>query len=171
MRFVFQHCLEDNAGGPGVGKTWIAREIRNLVDKNPSLCYGTLWTSMKRKYSGTRPFYEVIDRQWSVDPCDEEREDDAKEDEQKREEERLKRLVEGIQRKLKEIIPEKAKENASPKLNAFLLLVIDDIESREEENNIMGKLEDLLPGDQKSSLKVLITRREEASRGRDGPGV
>uniref|UniRef100_A0A2N9EI71 Uncharacterized protein n=1 Tax=Fagus sylvatica TaxID=28930 RepID=A0A2N9EI71_FAGSY len=52
-------------GGPGVGKTWMAREINHHMIINKSLFYGTLWISLNKNHDDMS-LYQDIARQLSV---------------------------------------------------------------------------------------------------------
>ncbi|KAG2679833.1 hypothetical protein I3760_11G069900 [Carya illinoinensis] len=133
-------------GGPGVGKTVMARQIRDVMI-NEQLCYGTLWISMNKIYDESS-FYGNIACQLSVRSSTEEYEDDVRTDKTRREKEKVETQ---ILAKLTEKL-----NSSGPK--AFLLTILDDVCSKGDEVGVLSKLKDLLPKEPESSLKVIITR-------------
>ncbi|XP_040985877.1 putative disease resistance protein At4g19050 [Juglans microcarpa x Juglans regia] len=160
-------------GGPGVGKTEMARQIRD--DINKELCYGTLWISMN-KYDDSS-FYGNIACQLSVRSSTEEYEDDARTDETRPEKENVKMQIQAKltqmssekramqYAKLNEMQNTKLNEMRSAKLNSkvFLLTILDDVRSKKDEVIVLSKLKALLPREPESSLKVIITRTDRLS--------
>ncbi|KAF5477480.1 hypothetical protein F2P56_004117 [Juglans regia] len=167
-------------GGPGVGKTEMARLIRDDINKES--CYGTLWISMN-KYDDNS-FYRNIACQLSVRSSTE-YEDDARTDETRPEKENVKaqiqakltqmssekramqyaKLNEMQNAKLNEMQNAKLNEVRSVKLNSkvFLLTILDDVRSKKDEVRVLSMLKALLPREPESSLKVIITRTDRLS--------
>ncbi|GMY29953.1 putative disease resistance protein At4g19050 [Fagus crenata] len=135
-------------GDAGVGKTWMAREISDLADKE-SPSYVTLWVFLnhrddKESLHDSKTL-ENIARQLSVLSTIEEWEDNAtKEKEHEKDS------------------PESLKEKISAKLKDMdrLLLIVDGVPDKMDENFIMkSELIKIMP--QNKQTKVLFTTRNE----------
>ncbi|XP_040989785.1 LOW QUALITY PROTEIN: putative disease resistance protein At4g19050 [Juglans microcarpa x Juglans regia] len=149
-------------GNAGVGKTWMASEIKDYYINesiNGSCFYGTLWFSMNKKYD-ERSLYEVIARQLSVHSSLEENEGNV--ENKMTEKETLKGLENKITEKLMEMIDEKFGGDRTSEDKAFLLLILDDVCCESYEEETVSKLEKLLPKEPKTALKFLVTRRNKA---------
>ncbi|XP_030948307.1 putative disease resistance protein At4g19050 [Quercus lobata] len=132
-------------GDAGVGKTWIAREIADLADKE-DLSYVTLWVFLNQQ-DDKKSLHQNIAHQLSVLSTIEEWEDNATKEEEHEEED-----VESLKKK----ISAKLKEMRLP--NKFLLLIVDGVPDTMDENDILREIRQL---DEQTSFKVLITRRKE----------
>ncbi|CAA0407757.1 unnamed protein product [Arabidopsis thaliana] len=139
-------------GEAGIGKTWMARKIFELAPKEDS-CYMSLWLNLNKDFD-EMSLYEDIASQLSIFLDKEESEEDDSEDEEEDQKTRdLTRLKDQIHHKLKR----KKLKGGGKK---FLLLVLDDVGSITNEENVMEDLElgaFLAPC---RPLKFLLTRRK-----------
>ena len=136
-------------GSSGVGKTWMARQICSVCINKDLVCR-TLWISLNKRYDESS-LYEDIAHQLSIIP--EEYEDPKIKDA---------RQEEGSLEVLKQKITVKLREMRSLKPKKFLLLILDDDRSKLGKE-VITKLQELMPSELKSLLKVLITRRNQES--------
>ena len=136
-------------GSSGVGKTWMARQISSDCINEDLVCR-ILWISLNKRYDESS-LYEDIAHQLSIIP---EESEDPKIKDAKQEE--------GSLEVLKQMITVKLRKMRSLKPKKFLLLVLDDVQSKSGKE-VITKLQELVPSEPKNLLKVLITRRNQES--------
>jgi adenylate kinase family enzyme len=155
-------------GAAGVGKTWIANEIRHsCTDGSPGLSYTPIWVPLNQRgdYSNRkllrRYLHEIIARELPRNSTAEELDDTAsKEDEPKEESLGLDSLIKDRISAAAKLEPKKYDENKP------LLLILDGVPDTLDEADIMAELEALrkpLVANMGTALfnKVLITRRSK----------
>ncbi|KAE7996848.1 hypothetical protein FH972_001537 [Carpinus fangiana] len=155
-------------GAAGVGKTWIANEIRHsCTDGSPGLSYTPIWVPLNQRGDYSNPkllrrcLYEIIARELPRNSTAEALDDTAsKEDEPKEESLGLDSLIKDRISAAAKLDPKKYDENKS------LLLILDGVPDTLDEAVIMTELEALrkpIVANMRTDLfnKVLITRRSE----------
>ncbi|KAA3469267.1 Nbs-lrr resistance-like protein [Gossypium australe] len=156
-------------GSPGVGKTWLAKQITESAVSREGPFYMSLWTSLGLNQKKDEiSLFQSIARQLSIPNLGSMWEDaDDMDDDDKREEVADKELETKVRGELKKRYQEykesnKGKEDGE-KTHMFLLVVLDcegEVKS-EDYNEIMGLI--LYPNDYevvKKRSNVLITSRE-----------
>ncbi|PPS18160.1 hypothetical protein GOBAR_AA02417 [Gossypium barbadense] len=154
-------------GRPGVGKTWLAKQITESAVSPEGPFYMSLWTSLSlNQKKDDMSLFQSIARQLSIPNLGSMWEDaDDMDDDDKREEVAGKELEAKVRGELKKRY-EECKRNEDPeKKHKFLLVVLDcegEVKS-EDYKEIMDQIlspEDYKNDDDKSLTNVLITSRE-----------
>ncbi|CAL5408684.1 unnamed protein product [Camellia sinensis] len=126
-------------GQPGVGKTWMARELIDRAAER-GLFDITLWLFLNREYDSMALCQSFAQQLYLLSTA-EEFEDDDYEGEEEEEE-----MEQDLRQKMSEALAQK-----------HFLIILDDEGKKMKEKDIMPKLETLLNLSQQSSYKVLIT--------------
>ncbi|KAB2070548.1 hypothetical protein ES319_A08G162900v1 [Gossypium barbadense] len=154
-------------GRPGVGKTWLAKQITESAVSPEGPFYMSLWTTLSlNQKKDDMSLFQSIARQLSIPNLGSMWEDaDDMDDDDKREEVAGKELEAKVRGELKKRY-EECKRNEDPeKKHKFLLVVLDcegEVKS-EDYKEIMDQIlspEDYKNDDDKSLTNVLITSRE-----------
>ncbi|KAF5735816.1 putative disease resistance protein [Tripterygium wilfordii] len=131
-------------GDAGIGKTWMAREIRARAIRE-GLCYETIWVSMNIKHD-ERSLLENVAQQLDLHSTFQEWEND---DGKVEEEEDLNSLRQRISAKLEE------EKSAMREGKKWLLLILDDEGNKMDKKDVINEFSKY-----QDSLKVLIFRRK-----------
>ncbi|GMP74940.1 hypothetical protein CsSME_00032182 [Camellia sinensis var. sinensis] len=128
-------------GQPGVGKTWMARELTDRATERRLFDF-TLWLFLNREYDSMALCQSFAQQLYLLSTAEEFEDDDYEGEEEEEEEE----MEQDLRQKISEALAQK-----------HFLIILDDEGKKMKEKDIMPKLETLLNLSQQSSYKVLIT--------------
>ncbi|XP_010449417.1 PREDICTED: putative disease resistance protein At4g19050 [Camelina sativa] len=130
-------------GEAGIGKTWLAKEVSKRVTQERSSNYNVLWLHLNKRIEDVKSLYENLAAQLSI----------IYEFEEGEEPDELDYSLESLKEKVTHVMSNNKKKN--------LLLILDDEGSMTTENHVMEDLNLREFLNEHSTLKLLITRRDE----------
>ncbi|XP_019087810.1 PREDICTED: putative disease resistance protein At4g19050 [Camelina sativa] len=130
-------------GEAGIGKSWLAKEVSKRVTQERSSIYNVLWLYLNKRIEDVKSLYENLASQLSI----------IYEFEEGEEPDELDYSMESLKEKVTHVMSNNKKKN--------LLLILDDEGSMTTENHVMEDLNLREFLNEHSTLKLLITRRDE----------
>lgn len=147
-------------GDPGVGKTWMAEEIRSKITTSFTSFQAYLWISLNKKYNSN--LHEEVAYQLSINTGEEWKQYFQFKDE--KEEECLKA-------KIRKRLAKMTSTNHESKKSKTILAILDGASNDLIVDGVVSKLKALLPQSKQNSLRFIIIKRSDHETISDSTGI